>query len=547
MADIFLSYSRTDKPRVAPLVAALEAKGWSVWWDMELVPGVDFDSVTAAALKSVRAVVVVWTATSVASRWVRGEARVGADRGVLVPVRFENAELPIDVRAIHTTDFDEWGGDPNSSAFQKLAQSLTALFRGAAPVAAPPATTELKLPSKPSLAVMPFANLSGDPEQEYFADGMVEEIVSALTRFKSLFVIASGSTLSFKGKAVSPQEAARVLGVRYILEGSARRAAGRVRIAVKLSDATDGSQIWSERFEDTLEDVFALQDRVADSVAGIIEPTIETAEIRRISKRLTEDMSSYDLFLRAQLLWRTLSSHQVGEALDLLTRAIALDPDFGLALAAAARCRYLMHTFGWSSDIDGNRRQGIELAQQALKAASDDAWVVAVCAGVLSVLERDFASAVALVDKAISLNSGSAYVWMVSGAVRLIAGVIEPAIEHLERSIRLDPMGPDSPRAASWVAMARFQQRRFVEAVALSKECLQRGNIPTAFACLVSSYGQLGNSHDALEALARYNALTSQPIEVFAQNVFGIPEHLRLFLDGIAAAQGNQTGSTIER
>jgi adenylate cyclase len=171
LADIFLSYSRTDKPRVAPLVAALEAKGWSVWWDTDLSPGVDFDSVTSAALKSVSAVVVVWTPTSVTSRWVRGEARVGADRGVLVPVRFENAELPIDVRTIHTTDLDDWDGDPASSTFQRLAQSLTAMLKGApqhGPMKGLPDSKAATTASRePLLAVLAFENLSGDPEMAY--------------------------------------------------------------------------------------------------------------------------------------------------------------------------------------------------------------------------------------------------------------------------------------------------------------------------------------------------------------------------------------------
>ena len=205
---------------------------------------------------------------------------------------------------------------------------------------------------------MPFANLSGDPEQDYFADGMVEEIVGALSRYRSIFVIGSGSTLTFKGKSVTPQDVGRLLGVRYVLEGSVRKSGGRVRIAVNLIDASDGAQFWADRFEDKLDDVFELQDRVALGVAGKIEPTVQQAEIRRVSRLPTENMSSYDLYLRALPLYQTFTPAETLKARDLLERAIALDPDFGPALAAAAACQNVLVNFGWSDDPERDRRRG---------------------------------------------------------------------------------------------------------------------------------------------------------------------------------------------
>jgi len=200
MADIFVSYSRTDRARVAPLVAALEAEGWLVWWDPEITPGQEFDSQIAIELETAHAILVVWTPASVSSRWVRGEAREAADRGVLVPVRFDDVKLPIDVRAIHTTDLDAWQENPQSTAFQQLVRALSPLAGRSGGKPGTVALTGKTLsgaqaaprdrPQQVAVCVLPFANMSGDPEQEYFADGIVEDIITALSRMRWLFVIA---------------------------------------------------------------------------------------------------------------------------------------------------------------------------------------------------------------------------------------------------------------------------------------------------------------------------------------------------------------------
>jgi adenylate cyclase len=229
---------------------------------------------------------------------------------------------------------------------------------------------------------MPFVNLSGDPEQAYFVEGMVEEIVAALSRNRLIFVIASGSTAAFRGQAATPQAIGLALGVRYILEGSVRQAGGRVRIAVKLIDAADGAQIWSERFDDTLEDVFALQDRVALSVAGVIEPTLQDEEFRRVSKRPTDNMGSYDLYLRAMSLFWKFNSAEMSEAYALLQRAIGLDPHCGIAQAAAT-CLLITIDFGSSNDPAADRERGLELAHHALKFCGDDARALAHIASAL--------------------------------------------------------------------------------------------------------------------------------------------------------------------
>jgi TolB-like protein len=427
----------------------------------------------------------------------------------------------------------------------KLVQALSTVAKpGERAHAAAAAAAPLPLPTKPSIAVMPFANLSGDAEQDYFADGMVVEIVEALSRIRSIFVIASGSSLSFKGKGVAAQDAARQLGVRYVLEGSMRKAGGRVRIGVQLIDAADGAQIWTHRFEDTLEDVFALQDRVALAVAGKIEPTVMEAEIRRASARPTDNLSSYDLYLRALPLQRTFVLADVLEALDLASRAIALDPDFGPALALAATCHRLIVLYEWSDDLEGHRRLGIELAHRALRAAGDDPYVLARVAANVDFIEGDHGAAVALLERALTLNPGCASAWLNSGMVRARAGETDAAIENFRTALRLDPMGQQQPAAMGFIGRALFQQGRFSEAVPLLKEFAQHVDTPLPQAFLAAAYGHLAQASSAQAALARYRALSSQPLEAFAANWLRDPAQRKLFLDGIAIAEGRAPADT---
>jgi adenylate cyclase len=392
---------------------------------------------------------------------------------------------------------------------------------------------------------MPFANLSGDPEQEYFADGMVVEIVAALSRIRSIFVIASASSLSLKGKGLSPEEAARQLGVRFVLEGSVRKSGDRVRIAVQLIDAAQRAQIWTDRFDDTLEDVFALQDRVALSAAGRIEPTVLTAEIQRAATRPTENLGSYDLYLRAVALTLTYSKGGMLQALDLLDRAIALDPGFAAALMSAANCHYLLDAFGWSEDHETGRRLSLELTQRALKAAPDDPAILASASGPILRFNDDLSGATALVERAIALNPGSARAWLFRGMVQLRgAGDPDLAIESFETSMRLDPVGPTRMALLTLLAQALFQQGRFSEAVVLLKEVAEQIEPPNIYAFLAASYGHLGLLDEGRAALAQFRALTSQSLEAYALGVSTVPARRTFFLDGIALAEGKGASKT---
>jgi TolB-like protein len=534
MSDVFISYARSTAKLANAAAEALRGLGYSVWLDDELLAHHAYTHAIEQQLTAAKAALVIWSAEAVQSEWVLSEANRAREDRKLVQLTVDGARLPMPFDQTQCADLTGWAGDVSAPGWRKVVASIGELIGGERPVSAE-ADAPLPLPTKPSIAVMPFANLSGDSEQEYFADGMVEEITNALSRFKSLFVIASSSTLTFKGKAVGAQEAARKLGVRYVLEGSVRKAGNRVRISVKLIDAADGSQTWSDRFEDTLEDVFALQDKVALSAASVIEPTVQAAEVRRASRRPTENMGSYDLYLRARAL-RQDNVRKAGmlEALDLLNRAIAIDGDFGPALAEAAVCHHLIFINEWSDDPEANRRQMIELAHRALKVARDDADVLAAFGFLLWRHEQDRDTALNLIDRAIALNPGSSTVWRWSGMVLRLSNP-DLAAEHIETAMRLDPLGSNRAVQAYAMGMVRFAQQRFSEAASLLKEFAQRTESPAGHAWLAASYGHLGRIHEAKSALARLRELTSRPFESFANEA---PKAHELFLEGIALAEG---------
>jgi TolB-like protein len=244
--------------------------------------------------------------------------------------------------------------------------------RDAAAAAKTPSAPVLPLPDKPSIAVLPFANMSGDPEQEYFADGMVEEIITALSRIRWLFVIARNSSFTYKGQAVDVKQVGRELGVRYVLEGSVRKAGNRVRITAQLIDATNGAHLWADRFDGSLEDVFDLQDKVASSVAGVIEPTLQAAEMRRSAARPTTDLSAYDLYLRALAAFYQLTREGTFEALGLLEQAIAIDRHYAPALSWAANCHRYLVINGWVEEAETSHRKACDLARKALEVGEND-------------------------------------------------------------------------------------------------------------------------------------------------------------------------------
>ena len=282
--------------------------------------------------------------------------------------------------------------------------------------AQPMPETALPLPGKPSIAVLPFQNMSGDPEQEYFVDGMVEEIITALSRIHWLFVIARNSTFTYKGRAVDVKQVGRELGVRYVLEGSVRKGGNRVRITAQLIDASDGTHLWADRFDGLIEDVFELQDKIAVNVAGVIEPTLQAAEMRRSAARPTSDLTAYDLYLRAFAAIYPITQEGLVEALGLLEQAIAIDPRYGPALSWAAMCHRRLAIDGWAK---GNRCKAIDFARQALRVAQNDPGILANAAFVLAYFGEDIGAMIGLIDRALALNPSFAHGWYRSGVLRV--------------------------------------------------------------------------------------------------------------------------------
>ncbi len=400
--------------------------------------------------------------------------------------------------------------------------------------ATPPAA--LPLPDKPSIAVLPFQNISGDPEQEYFADGMVEEIITALSRIHWLFVIARNSTFTYKGQAVDVKQVGRELGVRYVLEGSVRKGGNRVRITAQLIDALTGTHLWAERFDGLIEDVFELQEKIALSVAGVIEPALQAAEMRRSAARPTPDLSAYDLYLRALAVFFPVTKERIVEALGLFEQAIAIDRQYGPALSWAAMCHRLLVVQGWAEEPETNRRKAADLARQALQAAENDPRVIANAAMVLANFGEDIGAMIGLVDRALALNPSFARGWYVSGFLRIMAGEHDLAIEHLETSLRLSPRERiGTPLSA--MGAAYFFKRRFEEAASKLLLAIQDDpGYPGSYRVLAACYAHMGHLDEARPIVAKLRTIT--PLVVPSVVPWRNPEDRELLLSGLRLAIG---------
>ncbi len=399
-----------------------------------------------------------------------------------------------------------------------------------------PAQPALALPDKPSIAVLPFQNMSGDPEQEYFADGMVEEIITALSRIRWLFVIARNSSFTYKGQAIDVKQVGRELGVRYVLEGSVRKAGGRVRITAQLIEAETDAHLWAERFDGSLEEIFELQDQVAINVAGVIEPTLQAAEIRRSAERSTTDLTAYDLYLRAYALSLSWEKSATIRSLELLEQVIERDPRYGSALVDAAFRHFEMHLNGWSDNPEVSRRKGIELARQALQVAFDDPNVLSKAAYALGYFGEEIETAIALLDRSLELNPSSARGWQWSGWLRLWAGQPDLAIKHFETALRLNPR---EQRANPFmgIGVAHFFARRFEEARATLRQSLQeKPNWVPSYRFLASCYAHMGRFDEAHDTVKLLRTLTN--VVVPTATHWRNPEDRELFLSGLRLAMG---------
>jgi adenylate cyclase len=371
-----------------------------------------------------------------------------------------------------------------------------------APTAAP--QVPLPLPEKPSIAVLPFQNMSGDPEQEYFADGMVEEIITALFRFKWLFVIARNSSFTFKGQAVDIKEVGRKLGVRYVLEGSVRKASGKVRITGQLIDAATGTHLWADRFERDLTDVFALQDEVTVAVVSAIQPKLLQTEIAMATRRRPENLTAYDFYLRAVQQFYLATREGVAEAIRLAHRALELDHRFGLAAALAGLCHMQNAMWGYAIDPEFERKEAVRLLQLALSVNDDDPDRLAMAAAISAFMVGDSESEIEMADRAVALNPNSYRAWYSRGWVYKTAGLPEEALRRFERAIPMSPVDPELHRLFVGMGEAFIELGRFDEAIVAGKKAQrQNPSFPVTYRGLASAFAHLGRNAEACEAAAR--------------------------------------------
>jgi len=394
----------------------------------------------------------------------------------------------------------------------------------------------LSLPDRPSIAVLPFSNISGGPEQEHFADGVVEDITAALSRVRSFFVIARNSTFTYKGRAVSAQQISRELGVRYLLEGSVRRAVDRIRISAQLIDATTGMHLWADHYDGVVEDLFDFQDRITASVVGAIQPSIRAAEIERAKRKRPESLDAYDLVMQALPLVWSLDQENNREASRLLEEALRLDPNYPLALSLDAWCRGQRAVYNWTEDAQEETREALLRAQAAVAMSSDDPFTLAVLGAALTIT-RDFRPAALILDRALALDPNSAWAWNRSGWLRDYQDEPETAIQHFERALRLSPFDPMAFNCDMGIGCAHFIAGRYDQAVAWQEKALMahpsstwiHRNLAAAYALS----GQTGKARESVkELLKSYPGLTISAVTgamVFSGPVLErIAEGLRL-------------------
>jgi TolB-like protein/Tfp pilus assembly protein PilF len=399
--------------------------------------------------------------------------------------------------------------------------------------------SDATLPDNPSVAVLPFRNLSGDIEQDYFADGVVEDIITALSRMRWLFVIARNSSFAYKGRAIDEKQIGRELGVRYIVEGSVRRSESRVRITGQLVDAKTGAHLWAERFEGTLDDIFVLQDQFATSIVGAIAPQLERAEIERARKKPTHNLSAYDNYLRAMPLLHRGTREAIDEALPLFYNAVKLDPEFAAAYAMAAWCHFWRKINGWMTEPAQNVAEGLRLARLAVELGKDDAVALTRAGHALAHLSGDLDGAIALLDRALLLNPNLAAAWFLGGFLRTERGDPDAAIDYFTRAMRLSPQDPEMFRMQAGMALSHLFAERFDMASSWAEQAFRElPSFLVLVAVIAASHALAGRTEQARAAVSHMQKLdpTFRISSVEGWMPIRRPEHLARLVAGLRRA-----------
>ena len=378
-------------------------------------------------------------------------------------------------------------------------------------VSQPEATTKPDVRSEPvipSLAVLPFENLSGDPEQDYFADGVVEDIIIALSRFKSLAVISRNSSFVYKGRAVDVRQVANELGVGYVLEGSVRRAGPRLRITAQLVEGTSGAHLWADRFDGGVEDIFDVQDRITDSTIGVIEPQIRRAEIERSRRKRPENLDAYDLYLKALSQMYSARAESNAQAYALMMQAIAHEPNYAPFLTNACWALAFRIAMGWPTLTGDDRTICLDLARRALANAQGDAAVLALCGNVLVNIGQDYDRGMQIVANAVETNPNNQTVLIWAGIAKIHYGNLEESLAHSRRAILMSPGDPTAHLPMSAIAHAYMALGNYEEALKAAERSLAvNPDYDATYWMLIAANAQLGRMDEAQRWLAKFRTL----------------------------------------
>ena len=392
------------------------------------------------------------------------------------------------------------------------------------------------LPDKPSIVVLPFNNMSADPDQEFLADGIVETITAELSRIRSFFVIARNTAYTYKGKATNVIDIGRELGVAYVLEGSIQRAGGRVRITVQLVETDSGAHVWAERYDGDIDDIFDLQDRITEQVAGALQPSIRIAEIERSRRKRPQDLGAYDYAMRAMPHVWALEKDESVTALDLLGKSLEVDPDYPLALALTGWCHAQRSVYNWADDMAGSQAEALKLAERAAQLSGDDPLILTVL-GTIHTIVSNFGTARILLERAVALDPNSAWAWSRLGWLENYTENPDRAIENLEHALRLSPLDPMNFNNYVALGCAREVRQDYDEAVGFFQRALEeRPHADWIYRNLASSLSGAGRMEEAREAFGRlmefYPDLTVTKVKtamVFSQEfMHRMGENLRI-------------------
>jgi TolB-like protein len=467
----------------------------------------------------------------------------------------EEGNLAVQIAALRRALSEEPGGERWIETLPRRGYRFVgpASITGQDPIAAAsvlpkvPMTTgapDLTLPNQPSIAVLPFQNMSRDPEQEYFADGMVEEIITALSRFRSLLVIARNSTFTYKGRSVDVKQVGRELGVRYVLEGSVRKSVNRVRITTQLIDASTGGHLWADRFDGAFEDIFDVQDSVAARVVGEIAPRLSQLELERVKRKPAKNLDAYDCYLRglASLYQSQFSNREANtEALRLFIRATELDPGFGTPYGWAAICYAARKTNGWVTDAASHIAETEKVAHRAAQFGKDDAVALAASAYALAYVAHDLDAGAVLVDRALALNANLVVACFSGARIKTWLGEPEAAVALLARGMRLSPLDPTMPIMQWAMGHAHFFAGRYGEASSWASLALRSApDALPALRIIAASDALAGHWERAQKAVARLLQLNpDQRVSNWREVLLGPyrrPEDPERFEDGLRKA-----------